>query len=132
MPLSKVRDRERKSAARAAKKAGGTLLLSKAQARQMARLGVSPIRQLTGRPVSLDDYRALKREFKAKAARVEWQSGGIAMLRGELARAKALLAMLPAMQETELMRRVAQVEAELALHEARERVEGEKSMEMSG
>lgn len=118
MPISKKRNAERMRKARAAAKTRGARLLPKSMVRELARLGVRPERWLRGRPVSLDDYRGLQRRLEAKEKRVEWQSGGIAMLHQEIARLRALLATQPAMQDSAVMARVAKIEAEQALHEA--------------
>lgn len=118
MPLSKKRNTGRMRAARAAKKKSRTALLSKALARRLHRLGVSPSRYFAGNPVSLNDYHALELRYKAKEQRVEWQSSRIAALMMETARLSALLAMQPAMQDRELAQRVAEVEMDLAIHEA--------------
>ena len=125
LPLSKKRDKERKAAQRAekaAKKAGGAALLPKALVKRMRLLGVDPHKYLTAAPVSLDDYKALERRLEAKVMRVEWQSGGIRMLHDEIATLKAQIETMGAMQDLELKQRVAQLEADLALHEAVEAV----------
>ncbi|MDP2661819.1 MAG: hypothetical protein Q8R28_13910 [Dehalococcoidia bacterium] len=120
MPLSKKRDAARKRAEYAARKKGGTALVSKALVRKLARLGIKPERYLGAVPVSLDDYRDLERRLQAKMERVEWQSGGIRMLREENARLQALLATQPAMQDPwrEHSTRIAQMEFDLARLEA--------------
>ena len=102
-------------AIRAQKRTGGSALLSRALVKRMHRLGVNPERYLTAAPVSLGDYRDLERRLAAKVRRVEWQSSGIKGLQDELATLKALLATQPAMQDTEILKRIAQVEAEQAL-----------------
>lgn len=122
MPLSKKRDAERKKIERAKRKKGQTVLLFKAQVREMHRLGVEPSRYLRRVPVSLDDYRDLERRLQAKAARVQWQSGGIKMLHDQIATLTARLATFPAMQESEVKQRVTRLEAEQALRDAVEEV----------
>lgn len=81
-------------------------------------MGVNPERYVTTAPVSLDDYRALERLLAAKVQRVEWQSGGIRLLHGEIATLKALLATQPAMQEKALEERVLRLETDQVLREA--------------
>lgn len=125
MPLSKKRDRERKKIERAKKKAGSTALLPKALVRRLHRLGVSPARYVQRVPVSLDDYRNLERKLDAKTQRVEWQSGGIRQMHQEIARLRAVLATQAAMGDMVLAQRITQLEAAMALREARESGVGE-------
>ena len=84
---------------------------------------IDPERYMTVAPVSLDDHRDLQRRYEAKAARVEWQSGAIAMLHEEIRTVQAMLATMPAMQDTEILKRLAILEAEQALHEAEHTVQ---------
>ena len=122
MPLSKARDKQRKRAERSGKAA----LLPRAEARRLKALGVDPgaYQRRLGRPgPSLEDYRALERAMDAKAARVQWQSGGIAMLRREVA---VLAAVNETLREalrldapaTALAARITLLEAERVLREA--------------
>ena len=123
MPLSRARDRERWHIRRRGKAA----LLPRSEARRLKALGLDPVayfqrRQQRPAP-SLDDYRALERALDAKAQRVEWQSGGIAMLRREVA---TLTAVNETLREalrldapaTALASRVTLLEAERVLREA--------------
>ena len=103
--------------------------MPKALVRKMHRLGVSPAKWLTVSPKFLDDYHDLERRLEAKTARVEWQSSGIRMLHDEIATLEARLAMLPAMQDTEVKQRITQLEADLALREA---IEGMDSILREG
>ena len=120
MPLSKARKKAYDAAHRRARHphSGGTVLMPKAVVRRLRRLGISPSRYLTTAPVGLEEHWAVKRELAARSQRVEWQSGGIRMLRAEIATLKALLATLPAMQDTEIKQRLIALETQQALHEA--------------
>ena len=121
MSLSKKRDRERKKREywrKKAEKQAGMALLPKALVRRLRRQGIAVGRYLTNQPVSLDDYRAQGRLLEAKIARVEWQSSGIVGLHQEIATLRARLATLPAMQDALVLQRLAEVEAEAALHQA--------------
>lgn len=102
MPLSKKRDRERKKRERALKREGGTMLLPSATVRRLRRQGLNITRALASLPVTMDDYHALERRLAAKAARVEWQSSGIRILRDQVATLEARIATLPAMEDTEI------------------------------
>ena len=117
MPLSKSRDRERKRRAVEVKRPQGLALLSRALIRSLRAHGISPERYISAVPVSLDSYRALQRRLEAKEQRVQWQSSGIRVLQQELAQLRARLATLPAMQDTETLQRIAQLEAGQVLHE---------------
>ena len=116
--MSKKRNKARMKAMRAKAKKGGTALMPKALVRRLYAQGIDPTRYLATVPVSLDDYRALERTLDARTQRVEWQSGGIRMLRGELETLKATIATMPAMQDSEVLQRLIQVEAGQVLHEA--------------
>lgn len=118
MPISKARNAARMRDYRAQKKASGTALMPRALVRKLHRLGVNPARYLRVGSVSLDDYRDLKKGYDAKVARVEWQSSGMRMLHERIATLEARLATQPAMEDTEIMRRLAAVEVDQALHEA--------------
>ena len=118
MPNSKAKQAAWMRAYRASKKKGGAALLPKALVRKLHRLGVDPARYLTATPVSLDAYHALERQLDAKTQRVLWQSSGIKQLQVEAATLRALLATQPAMQDTEVLKRIAQLETDQVLHEA--------------
>ena len=104
---------------------GKTALLPRAEARRLQALGVDPVAfyqiEAEERPLpSLGDYRTLLRAYEAKAQRVEWQSGGIAMLRREITGLQALCATLraalsPDDAATALASRVTLLEAEATL-----------------
>lgn len=124
MPLSKARDRERKRLDRVRKRVAGTALLSKAEVRRLHRLGVSPARYLTGRRVTLDEYRDLQRQLDAKVQRIQWQSSGIRTLHEEIATLKATIETIKAIDpNAEVLQRVVQLEAERALQEAQRAIE---------
>lgn len=95
-------------------------LLPKSLVRRLHKQGINVTRWAAARPVSLDDYRELQRELDAKAARVEWQSGGIRMLHEQAAvlqaRLDTLAASVKADPETlKLAKRVTILEAEKVL-----------------
>lgn len=98
MPLSKARNRERMRIemrrVRALKREGGTVLLPSATVRRLRRQGLTITRALVMPKPTLEDYRDLERRQEAKAARVKWQSGGIRMLREQIATMEARVAVL--------------------------------------
>lgn len=95
-----------------------TVLLPKSMVRELQKKGINVTRWLTARPVSLDDHRDLERELEAKKQRVEWQSSGIKGLQEEIRVLRAKVEMLPAMQDQVVLKRLAVLEGEVALHEA--------------
>ena len=99
-------------------KAQRTALLPRGLARRLRGMGLDPARHILLPSITQADYRDLERRLNAKTQRVEWQSGGIQMLHGEIARLKALLATQPAMQDAALERRVEAVAAKVLIHEA--------------
>ena len=79
--------------------------------------GVPP--EKIGRPeTQRARLKALLRDRTALRARIEWQSGGIKTLRGELTTLKALLATQPAMLDLTVLQRLTQIEAGEALRSA--------------
>ena len=120
MPLSRARDRDRKRAAAALKKEGGTALLASSDVRRLRRQGINIVKRFLAPAVTLDDYRDLGRRLDAKAARVEWQSGGIKALRDELATWQARYATLEASLVSERVQaaRLTALEVAQAVHDA--------------
>ena len=131
MPLSKAENRERMRVVRAAKREGGTVLLPAAEVRRLRRQGLNITRALLAPAVTLDDYRDLGRRLEAKAARVEWQSGGIRTLRDEIATWQARYATLEASLVSERVQaaRLTALEVAQAVHEAEAALQVDISMQ---
>ena len=84
----------------------------KAQVVALLRAGVPPER--IGKPETLRQrIRWLLRDRDALKARIEWQSGGIRMLRDQLATLQARFDTLPAMQERELSAQIGHLNTQL-------------------
>ena len=97
-----------------------TTILPKSLVRLLQAKGIDPTKYVS--EVSLSDYRDLKRQLEAKIARVEWQSGGIRGLQEEIRTLEAFVqtqaSFLHDEQVIAVTQRVAQLEADFALHEA--------------
>lgn len=119
MPWGKAKQAAWMRAYRARKRAGGTVLLSKAEVRRLRRLGVSPGRYLTGQRVTLDEYRDLQRQLDAKVQRIQWQSSGIRLLHDEIATLLATIEVMKSVTQSDTNAlRITALEAEMAVLQA--------------
>ena len=110
---------KRRARDRARQRGGSTALLPASEVRRLRRQGINITRRFLAPAVTLDDYRDLGRRLEAKAARVDWQSGGIRQLRGQVATLQARIDTLPAMQERELSEKIGQLNSQLLVAQQR-------------